>query len=359
MKYYSLKNIMASNALYNVIIGERSNGKTYACFKYAVERYIKYGEQCALVRRWKEDFIGKRGSSMFDALENDKVIAKLSKGRWTGVHYFASKWYLSVTDDTSGKKMIDDKPFCFGFSISSMEHDKSTSYPGVKTVIFDEFISRQAYIPDEFVMFMNVLSTIIRQRNDVIVFMLGNTVNKYCPYFKEMGLTHITKMEPGAIDLYQYGGSGLTVAVEYIKSGRQGKKSDIYFAFDNPKLSMITTGSWEIDIYPHCPVKYTPKNVLFRYYIDFMDCLLECEIVYVDNYYFTFIHRKTTKLKYPDDDLIYTTEFNVGGNYHRKITNPHNKIEKKVTEHFINDKVFYSDNEVGEIVRNYLIWCKK
>ena len=41
----------------------------------------------------------------------------------------------------------------------------------------------------------------------------------------------------------------------------------------------------------------------------------------------------------------------------RKINKPTNKIEKKIAEHFIKDKVFYSDNEVGEIVRNYLLWC--
>ena len=29
-QYYSLKKILAENADYNIIIGERSNGKTYA-----------------------------------------------------------------------------------------------------------------------------------------------------------------------------------------------------------------------------------------------------------------------------------------------------------------------------------------
>ena len=66
-------------------------------------------------------------------------------------------------------------------------------------------------------MFANVLSTIIRHRNDVKIFMLANTVNKYCPYFKEMGLKHITEMKQGSIDIYTYGSSDLRVAVEYGK----------------------------------------------------------------------------------------------------------------------------------------------
>ena len=39
--YYSLKNIQRKNATYNVIFGERSNGKTYAVLKQALENYKK------------------------------------------------------------------------------------------------------------------------------------------------------------------------------------------------------------------------------------------------------------------------------------------------------------------------------
>ena len=206
---------------------------------------------------------------------------------------------------------------------------------------------------------MNVISTIVRHRTDVKIFMLGNTVNRYCPYFKEMGLAHIKDMSPGTIDVYRYGDSELIVAVEYTQPNKDGKASDFYFAFDNPKLSMITGGTWEIDIYPHCPVKYKPNEIMFTYFIEFSGDLLQCEIVLHDDMYFTFIHRKTTELKHPDRDLIYTTDFSARYNYRRKITRPMSKLERKITEHFEKDKVFYSDNEVGEIVRNYLIWCGK
>ena len=85
-----------------------------------------------------------------------------------------------------------------------------------------------------------------------------------------MGLTRVKDMKPGTIDVYQYGEEGkLRVAVEYAEASKEGKKSDVYFAFDNPKLKMITTGVWEIDIYPHCPYKYKPKDIQFTYFIKF------------------------------------------------------------------------------------------
>lgn len=357
-KFYSLKNIMQKNAQYNVIFGERSNGKTYSVLKYALERYAKHGEQLALVRRWQDDFTGKRGATMFDALVANREIAKLTDGEWTGIYYYGSRWFLCRYDENE-KRINDDRPFAYGFSITSMEHDKSTSYPNITTIMFDEFLTRSQYLPDEFVLFMNVISTIVRHRTNVKIFMLGNTVNRYCPYFKEMGLTHIKKMLPGDIDVYRYGDSELTVAVEYCAANKAGKASDFYFAFDNPKLSMITGGTWEIDIYPHCPVKYTPAEILFIYFIEFAGDLLQCEVVQHEDLNFTFIHRKTTELQNPEYDLIYSPDYSPRPNWRRKITKPTSAIEKKVVEHYLKDKIFYQDNEVGEIVRNYLIWCGK
>lgn len=358
-KYYSLHNILSKNALYNIIVGERSNGKTYAVENYAVERFARTGKQLGIIRRWREDFRGKRGENMFSALSKNKEISKVTRGEWTDIFYRASRWYFCRYDD-DGNRIINEKPFAIGFALSEMEHDKSISFPEIDTILFDEFLSRNGYLPDEFMLFMNVLSTIIRDRTDVKIFMLGNTVNKHCPYFAEMGLKHIKEMKQGDIDVYQYGNTGLTVAVEYCASqNKKGKASDVYFAFDNPSLTMITGGEWEIKIYPHCPVKYKPKDVVFTYFIEFDGELLQCEIVWIDDLRFTFIHRKTTELKNPDRDLVFTSEFSPRPNYRRKITKPTTPLEKRIAYYYMKDKVFYADNEIGEIVRNYLIWCGK
>lgn len=355
MKYYSLERILKYNAKYNVIFGERSNGKSYAVHEKALRDYLADGSQFAIVRRWQDDFSGKRGQAMFNGIVESGLVESLTNGEWTGIYYYSSRWYLCRWDD-DGRRITSDDVFAYGFAITSQEHDKSTNYPRIRNVLFDEFLSRTAYIPDEFVLFCNVLSTIIRDRNDVTIFMCGNTVNKYCPYFKEMGLTHVQNMKQGTIDLYQYGESGLTVAVEYVQpAGKKGKKSDIYFAFDNPKLGMITSGAWEIDVYPHCPVKYRPKDVKFMYFIDFDSNLLQCEVIYTKDGCFTFIHPKTSAIKHPDKDLVFSiTDHSYRPNIRRDITRPVDKLGERIYSFFKNSRVFYSDNETGEIVANYL-----
>ena len=74
-KYYSLDRILKKNSTYNVIFGERSNGKTYSALKYGIEEYFKTGGQLAIVRRWKEDITGRRASDVFSAINsNDEVF---------------------------------------------------------------------------------------------------------------------------------------------------------------------------------------------------------------------------------------------------------------------------------------------
>ena len=361
-KFYDIKPILATNADYNIIFGERSNGKTYAVLKYMLERYASKHIQGAIIRRWRDDFVGKRGASMFDALVVNNEIQKITNGEFTDVYYYSGRWYLCRYDEDT--RVTDEKPFCYGFALTSMEHDKSTSYPEVGTILFDEFITRSGFLPDEFVLFTNTLSTIIRHKIDVYgepikIFMCANPVNAYCPYFAEMGLKHIKDMEQGKIDVYTYGESGLKVAVEYVKPTKQGKKSDKYFAFDNPKLKMVVGGAWEIGIYPHCPTKIKPKNIIFTYYILFDADVLECNVVRTPEMFFTFIHKKTSELQERPNDLIYSTEFDARPNFRRKITRPRTEIEKRIAEFYIKDKVFYDSNETGEIVRNYLMWCGK
>lgn len=357
-EHWSIKPILKYNAIYNIIFGERSNGKTYGTMEHCIEDWYKKGRAMALIRRFDEDFTGKRGSAMFRPLVQDGKIAKLTNNEWTGIKYYSGRWWLSKKDpDNEGKTIVQDEPFCYGFSLSAMEHDKSTGYPSIKNIMFDEFITRGYYLQDEFVLFMNVLSTIIRRKTDVQIFMLGNSVNKYCPYFAEMGLKHIKEMKQGTIDFYRIPSAGTTIAVEYCASLLKSSPANKYFAFDNKKLEMITSGAWEIDIYPHCPIKYTKKDVLFTYFIEFDTTLLQCEIVSKDDYYFTFIHEKTSELKDPNNDLIYSQKFDPRPNHKRKITKPRTDLEKRIAEFYVRDKVFYQNNDIGEVVRNYLQWC--
>lgn len=355
-KYYSVSKLIKKypDAKYYVIFGERTNGKTFSSLEYSLENLISNGEEFAYVRRFGEDIKKKNMSNLFNALVTEGIIQKISNGKYADVTFGSNTFYLEPSDKSSQLKLG------YAFDLNSMEHYKSVSYPLVSTIIFDEFISRQGYLPNEFVLFMNTLSTIIRDRDNVKVIMLGNTVNKYCPYFNEMGLTHVKEQEQGSTDVYTYGESGLKVIVDYCQSANKfgGKKSDVYFAFDNPHLQMITKGSWEIGIYPHLNIKIRPIDVIANFFVIFDTAMLHGEVVVRDDNYLIFIHEKTTPLKNPKEDIVYTDfpqeqwNYRLGFGYRDKLT-------LFILRCMAENRIFYSTNEAGEVFRNYIEWSSK
>lgn len=368
IKYYNLNKIKRKGAQYNVIYGKRSNGKTYAALEEGLKQYHEHGYEMAYIRRWDDDLRGRNGQTIFKPLEENGLIEKYTGGEWTDVFYQGRTWYF-CRYDADGNRIKDTFPFCYAFALNTMEHTKSTSYPKVHTIIFDEFLSRSSYLPDEFVIFMNVLSTIVRNRANITIYMLGNSVNKYCPYFEEMGLKNVKDQKQGTIDVYRYGESDLKVAVEYTASHEGSTRAgDTLFAFNNPKLQMITGGDWEIDIYPHLPYYYKPKNVIFNYFIKWDGEILHCEIICggyteegkeVKNIYYTYIHRKTTDIKDEERDIIYSPDPSPHPNHYTRLSKPIDKRSQKIWDFFKKDKVFFQTNEVGEVVRNYLVFCDK
>lgn len=370
-KFYSIRHLIQlhPDAHYYVVYGQRSNGKTYSTFDYCLEDYFKNGNKFAYIRRWKEDIKQSKMNQLFDGLIRDGKIKKYSKGKYEEIFYYGRAFYLvgyeNVTKEDGTierKKFISEKPFCYVYVLTEEEHDKGFESPEVYNIIFDEFIARGRYLPDEFIVFQNVLSTIIRLRTNIKIFMLGNTINRYSIYFNEMGLTNIQKQKIGTIDVYNYGESGLKVVCEYSDIEAKKKKSNVYFAFENPKLQMITRGSWEIAIYPHLypDMKYKPKDIKYMYFIEFDDVLLQCDIVMLKELkmLFTFVHLKTTPIKEDNKYLVYTLNPNAKTNYRKNLLVAFTPIEKLIIDLFRKDKVFYQNNEIGDVVRNYINVCR-
>lgn len=367
-KYYDVNETISKvpNAKYYVIFGERSNGKTYSLLKYALKRYKEHGKQFAYVRRFNEDIRSKWMSQLFAPHVKNRELEKLFGDDWDSIMYSMGSFRLRKSGVKKKDDIIDTKPIGFCFDLNGMEHSKGNGFPDVDTIIFDEFMSRQGYLPNEFTLFTNVLSTIIRLRTDTKVFMLGNTVNKYCPYFKEMGLTHVAEQKQGTIDTYHYGDSDLIVACEYCSSSkaRGGKPSDVYFGFDSPQLEMVKNGVWETASYPRLTFEVKPKEIVAKFFVEFNGEVLQGEIINHDNNPLLFFHRRNRAirgdhgeiLKQYRNNIIFTDKpgdspYEFMGLAHRR-----DKLSLTIIQLMEQNRTFYSANWIGEIWRNYVIW---
>lgn len=374
--YFDPMDIIPLDTLYFMVFGERSNGKTFAVLVICLIRYVLYGEKFAYLRRWDLDLTPRRLETLFGALDKFKLVEFITDGEYQFITQFQRQFYLGrwATDEEFEDGMPNNKvngipyirepePFGYAFALSMMEHDKGGNQPvDITTILYDEFMSRQRYLVDELALFSNCISSIKRDDGRFKVWMLGNTVTTYCPYFREMGLKHITEMKKGEIQTYQGSDPETTIAVMWAGSPDADAKKDInkFFAFDNPKLKMITEGSFETAAYPKFPDLGDSKDdyqIVFCFFLEFDNDLLQADVYASDvrDSEFIFWHPKTTELKHPEEELIYTDQVKVGSNYRRSFANCLTPEEAAIKKLIALEKMFFADNQCGETLRNFML----
>lgn len=165
--YYDLSKILSYNAFLNFLIGERGVGKTYSVSKFVTKKFINNSDEFVYIRRYKSD-LKKSIPKFFTALVNNNEFPDHK---------------LSYKGDNF---IIDDKIAGYGITLTMAQSLKSTNFPNVKYIIFDEFIlendGHRHYLQNEVEVFLGLVETIARMR-DIKIFMLGNAVTITNPYF--------------------------------------------------------------------------------------------------------------------------------------------------------------------------------
>lgn len=368
IKYYNTERIDKTQARIRITFGRRSNGKTTAVllkgYKKAINSMNDRQEQIMYVRRWDDELKPKCDiNKLFDGILKIVDVETDTKGKYNTIIYKSRKFYFAKIED---EKIIDVclKPFCLTMALSQNEHYKSVQYPDVTTICFDEFLSENhQYLPNEYSRLKSVLSTVIRQRKDVEVHLLGNTVDRNSIYWNEFRLVEIVKkMKEG--ELYHYipkNKHKTDIAIEWAESSidANGEAINVYTDFDDERPNMINAGEWDVEDYPHLPFSYNQNDILFIFFIEFNSELFQCEIIEKYEKAYIYIHRKTTLLQMPEDDLIFGNKPTGLPNYSINIFKPENRAARKICELFHYNKVFYQDNLVGDSVHAFLKWCEQ
>ena len=354
-RYYNRDAIDATEASYRLIIGQRSNGKTYSVLKTILEQYLDEGKRSAYIRRYAEEVTPKNIQLLFSQDSLIDIIVKKSGGEYNGTFYRANCFYLCFYDDEGRIQKKDPTPFCITRSVNTWETQKGQDAGELHLICYDEFMTRSGYLGEEFVKFMNLLSSLIRDRKDCVIYMLANSVNKYCPYFTEMGLTDVDKMKQGEIRIYTYENSDLKVAVEYCSTVEATQKTaSKYFAFENSQLQMITSGAWEIKVYPRSPYPLHEEDVFKRFYIGFGDQLLCGEIILRSPDLFIFVHRQTKDIQIDEMTPYYSSDFTTSRCHVRFLKDCPTELHKLIKDLILKKSVCFADNEIGEIFRNWI-----
>lgn len=350
--YYNLADIDKTGATYKIIIGKRSNGKTHAVMERIIREYFKSGLPSVYLRRYDTDI---KSVAMKNIISTDlcKLIEKLSHKKYNTVVYKAKKLYLAKYDKLKDKIITSPNVLLYAYALNTWEHEKGGDIGDIFCLCFDEFLTRQAYLTDEFILFANVISSVKRDRK-IEVYMLGNTVNKFCPYWSEMGLYDIENQKQGTICIYTYNSKSLTVAVEYCSDSENTKSTDYYFAFDNPALDMIKKGTWEESNYRHLKERYTKEDIYYTFYIKFSGHYIKGTVFKREKSLFIFYNSETKKPDITENDIFYTDE-PIKSLYHSNSFGIWNSKKQHLVYNLMKQhRDYYSNNTVGEIVNNFI-----
>jgi len=203
-KYYNYKHgILRYNFDYNFIVGGRSNGKTTGYQRdVALDNFFnKDFEQFVKIVRTEDDTIPLLNEKWIDIT----VQEDLKRKGYTYI-YYKKTYYIgkeNVYKTLGLKKFLnDDNTHIWGYVIplSQEQRYKSSDRSKVTTIVFDEFAvsNEYLYLTNEVDRLMSLISTIIRSRDNVKVFFIGNALSLKNPYFDYFGID-ATKLRSGNI----------------------------------------------------------------------------------------------------------------------------------------------------------------
>ena len=364
MIFWKSDRIDSRNCIYNIVIGERSNGKTTEILLKILTNYLKDGSRGAILRRLEMEIKGHRGNNVWSGVVDLGFVSDLTDGEYDSIIYKGRAFYLSKFNEDLQKHISSHEPFCFMFALTQAASDKSSSYPNVTTIMFDEFLHNNSVLIGEFDMFQSIVSTIVRQNKNAKVYLLGNTVATHSVYFTEMGITNTYSLELGTINEYTMYDPKTEkqvprIAVERCYKTEGGKESDVYFTFNTrASNNMIVDGAWEMANFPKVDMNGDFKQKDVKRVMYFLGPDIRLKGLLIKNRTSTYVLVSIVpidKVVEPGPrDYVYSLDPSTDK---RTYVNPHksygDKFTRVVSDLFSKDKVFFTNNHAGELLKVY------
>lgn len=211
------------------IIGQRSNGKTYQVVKEILTGFEERSETGLYVRRWRDDLKTENIADLF-AKHDPSVTYRNHRYTKNGI------------------------TVCRTTSLAQSEHFKGTVIPNdCKTILFDEMFAEGRELPSEFAKWQSVLSTAVRDRDDVTVYMVGNTVRRTSTYFSSYRIDP-KRLKKGEINLVTVkdGKNEIKIAIEWCEKNEYVTRNHNAYFVNISAQNMLMDGDFESSPHHTC-----------------------------------------------------------------------------------------------------------
>lgn len=363
-----------NSANWFVDCSERSVGKTtqYLLIGMILNKY--YGITVEYLRLHKDQIRPIHLRDLFSTIDNPdyEYVKKITDGKYNSILYDSKRFYYCNRDEKGNINKVDIAAECFCHveatdnvdNIKSLYNNSKASY-----VILDEFINASGVNREmDFLNLCQVLSTYRRNRLDMKIVLLANTINPYNQLFKELCVSDdIRKLKLGE-DKVVNTPLGTNVWIHLVAFDKKVTEKRLfnnlqYFGFKNPKLSSINGGQeWAIKNYPHLhPVDIynnEERKLIYRdCYLRHYDKLLSLELWYSTTIgTYLYVHEMTTTPKLPM--RIYTLDTPKNRIEKYGIGNG-DKLDNMIFDKWKEKRIFFSSNNIGNLFENYLMQIAK
>lgn len=351
--YVTYKEVIDAEKKYNlnylILYGGRNDGKSYAVKEKIMRDFFKNGTMFTYLRRYDIDIKGVDNNLYWKdfCTGSPNKIEELSGKAWNGITSEKGVFYLT-TDGPDGKA---EKGPAVGYihALSTSEKRlKSLQFPEVGNIVYEEFCTSEVPLYNEVRIFNNYVSTIFRDKRGS-VYLIGNTVSRHNPFFREWEMINIPKQQPGTVDVYTYkdDDTEIRVGAYYTKAVKDNKM----FFGDGSKL--ITGSAWDSKEQPKLPGNEEDWEEVYRIYIKIdSNNKYMCRFMVRNNDGVWYVTPKTTDIK--DTERIISPEYMPGPRYTATLI-PINDAERHLFPFFTMGRIVYSDNLTGTEFKRGLV----
>lgn len=343
-----------SNLKWYLLLSTKSVGKTTVLLLIGLIMYKLYGTQVQIVRHKNAN------SGFYDRLyqvivgfNNGQYMKRIFGDKYNSIKYYQRNFYLANYAD--GKTIKSEEKIAVALSADDC-YNLCSKYdaPRGDLIILDECFTDNNS-PEEFIHFINLHKTIVRERMSDKTFILGNNYDVNNIWFRQLTIAQQIRSIHQGDNKILYTNEKMPIYVNFLtprSSEKRKRFNKAHYGFDNPELNAITgIGQWSIKQYPQI-CELTNREQLCRgIYFNFMDDIfLEGEFIRADGGVFFAVH-PANRFKAQRSTLVYVMRQPCQNN---EIYFFNDRLAITIKQMIANLKIVFSDNETGDLFSKFI-----
>lgn len=336
------------------IAGGKSNGKTYGIILYYLKQRLENGRVLRYLRRYRESISPKALQSLCKPQKQNLI--NLTGGRFNDFQYFQNRFWFVRRDDSGKIAEKDRQPFMICSALNSVEANTGADEGECSAVFYDEFLSREKEIADEFYNLMIFYSNCTRNRVYYCpLILVGNTVTRDSSLITNFGVD-MYNLKKGEITVVKNSKKEPVIVFEYCDEVEVMKEAGdaFYSRFENDRIKMIYKGDWTTGAYPYLAKQERDNSrVPVR-----LKIVLRDKIAMLFEFHLYNDRMYGYVCKYDDDNIqVHATLINkIQVFKDRRIFNylPSGGIFRQFTRLVYTKNVYFENLQTGEYFRDFL-----